>query len=84
MPFTKGNDANGEMERMLIEDVQAAVGGMVELIKTYRSRRRITQVIFSAMFRQRMKEAEAAIDRAISDLKVSFNTRRNDTRQCLT
>lgn len=62
------------MERMLIEDVQTAVADMVELIKTYRSKGRLSQVIVSTMFRRRMEETEAVIDRAISDLKVRFST----------
>lgn len=68
--YAKGNDIKEDMERMLIKDVQTAVGDMVELIKTYRSKRKISQVIVSTMFRRRMEEAEAVIDRAISDLKV--------------
>lgn len=56
---------------MLIEDVQSAVGDMVELIKTYRSKRRISKVIVSTMFKRRMEETGAVIDRAIADLKVS-------------
>lgn len=71
MDYTQGNDIDGVMERMLIEDVQTAVGNMVELIKIYRSKGRLSQVIVSTMFRRRMEETEAVIDRAISDLKVS-------------
>lgn len=62
------------MEGMLIEEVHAAVQDMVELIKTYRSKRRISKVIVSTMFKRRMEETEATIDRAISDLKVSSFT----------
>lgn len=75
----KGNGANGEVERLLIEDVQTAVRDMVELIKTYRSKRRISQVIVSTMFKRRMDEMEAVIDRAISDLNVSLFRCRNAT-----
>lgn len=71
MRHTKGDDIDGDMERMLIEDVQTAVGDMVELIKTYRSKNRLSQVIVSTMFKRRLAETEAVIDRAIIDLKVS-------------
>lgn len=71
MQYTKGNDIHGEMERMLVEDVRTAVRDMVELIKTYRSKKRLSQVIISTMFRRRMAETDAVIDRAIADLKVS-------------
>lgn len=53
------------MERIRIEDVQTAVGDMVDLIKTYRSKRRLSQVIAPTIM-------EPIIDRAISDLKVSY------------
>ena len=71
----KGTGVNGKMERMLIEDVHAAVEDMVGLIRTYRSKRRISKVIVSTMFKRRMEETEATIDRAISDLKVSSSTK---------
>lgn len=80
MDYTQGNDIDGDMERMLIEDVQTAIGDMVELIKMYRSKGRLSQVIVSTMFRRRMEETEAVIDRAISDLKVRFSTCCNATR----
>lgn len=67
------------MERMLIEDVNTAVGDMVELVKVYRTKGRISQVVCSTMFRRRMEETEAVIDRAMSDLKVSFFNVRNAT-----
>lgn len=81
MYHTKGNTINGEMGRMLIDDVQTAVGDMVELIKTYRSKRKLSQVIVSTMFKRRLAETEAVIDRAISDLKVSLFARFYGTRQ---
>lgn len=58
---------------MLIEDVQTAVGDMVALIKTYRSKKRLSQVMVSTMFKRRIAETEAVIDQAILDLKVSFS-----------
>eukprot|EP00904_Undaria_pinnatifida_P006288 jgi/Undpi1/278/HiC_scaffold_1.g00274.m1 len=77
----KGNDIKEDMERMLIKDVQTAVGDMVELIKTYRSKRKISQVIVSTMFRRRMEEAEAVIDRAISDLKLGLHVHSEINRE---
>ena len=58
------------MKRMLVENVQDAIGSMVGLIKTYRSKRRITQVVVSALFKRRMEEADVVIDQTFSDLMV--------------
>lgn len=59
------------MKRVLIKNVQDAIGDMVGLIKTYKSKRRIAQVLISTLFKRRMEEAEAVINQAFSDLMVS-------------
>lgn len=66
------NDASSAMKRTLIENVQDAIADMVALIKTYRSMKRITQVVVSTLFKRRMEETEAVIDQTFADLMVSF------------
>lgn len=55
----------------MLEDVKDAVGDLLDIIKTYKSKNKISQVLMSSLFRQRQDEAEAVIDRAISRLHVS-------------
>ena len=56
---------------MFIEDVRDAVGDLVEIIKTYKSKGRISQVLTSTLFKRRQEEAEAVIDAAVCRLQVS-------------
>lgn len=64
-------ESSMEMKRMLMDNVQDAIGDMVGLIKTYNSKRRITQVVVSTLFKRRMEETEAVINQTFSDLMVS-------------
>lgn len=59
-----------------MEDVKDAIGDLLDVIKTYRSKNKIAQVLMSSLFRQRQDEAEAVIDRAIARLHVSATHRR--------
>lgn len=65
-----------EAERFLIEDVHDAVVDLVELIKTYRSKHKMAQVIMSTLFKRRQEEADAMIERAVSHLHVSVSVRK--------
>lgn len=56
---------------MFIEDVRDAVGDLVEIIQTYQSKGRISQVMTSTLFKRRQEEAEAIIDAAVCRLQVS-------------
>ena len=55
----------------MIEDVREAVADLVEIIRTYQSRNKVSQVLVSTLFKRRQEEAEAVIDRAIWRLNVS-------------
>ena len=55
----------------MIEDVHDAIFDLVELIKTYRSKNRLSQVLMSTLFRRRQDEMGAVVDRAILHLQVS-------------
>lgn len=60
--------------RLLLEDVHDAVADLVDTIKTYRSKGRMSQqVMVSTLFKGRQKEAEAVTKAAISRLHVSVH-----------
>lgn len=47
-----------------------AVGDLVDIMKAYWSKRKLSQVVTSTLFRRRQEEAEAVIEAAISRLHV--------------
>ena len=55
----------------MIENVQGAIGDLVDLIKTFRSKNKITQVVVSTLLKRRMDETQAVINDACSELMVS-------------
>lgn len=63
----------GETERILVQDVHEAVQDFVQVIQTYKSKNRFTQVLTSSLFKRRWAEAEALVDRAILHLHVSWH-----------
>lgn len=48
-----------------------AVADLVELVKTFKSKNKLAQVMMSTLFKQRQAEADAVIDNAMSRLQVS-------------
>lgn len=59
------------MKGIMIENVQGAIGDLVDLIKTFRSKNKITQVVVSTLFKRRMDETQAVINDSCSELMVS-------------
>lgn len=55
----------------MMEDVHDAIFDLVELIKTYKSKNRLSQLLMSTLFRRRQDEMGAVVDRAILSLQVS-------------
>ena len=66
-------DASRDLKRMVIQIVQVAISDVVGLIKTYRSKKRITQVVVSTLFHRRMEEADEVIKQTFADLMVSVS-----------
>lgn len=66
-----GDAAKKESEFEMIEDVHDAVADLVQIVKIYQSRNKVSQVLMSTLFKRRQEEAEAVIDRAIWRLNVS-------------
>ena len=69
--WNHGGETTGKAERAMIDDVHGAIFDLVELIKTYRSKNRLSQVLMSTLFRRRQDEMGAVVDRAILHLQVS-------------
>lgn len=67
----QGGNTNGEVERDMIEDLHEAIFELVELIKTYRSKNRLSKVLTSMLFNRRQDKMGAVVDRAILRLHVS-------------
>lgn len=64
-------DAIGEVGRGLIEEVHAAVGDLVQLIKAYQSKNKLSKVLLSTVFKRRQAELDAVVHQAIGYLQVS-------------
>ena len=58
----------------MMEDVNDAIFDLVELIQTYQSKNKLSQLLTSTQFRRRQDEMGAVVDRAILGLQVSGGT----------
>lgn len=67
----QGGDTNSAVERVLVQEVHDAVSDLVDLIKTYQSKNRLSKVLTSTLFKRRQEEMDAVVDRAILHLHVS-------------
>lgn len=69
-------DAHGKTdvktELGLINEVKEAVKDLEMLMKTYQKKNRMSRVAGTALFRQRLKEAEAIVNEAFKKLHVSI------------
>lgn len=54
----------------MIEDVHGAIFDLVELIKTYQSKNKLSRLFTSTLFKGRQDELDAVVDRAIMRLQV--------------
>ena len=67
----QGGDTMGEAARVLLEDVHDAIFDLVELIKTFQSKNKLSKLFLSTLFKRRQDELDAVVDRAIMRLQVS-------------
>ena len=67
----QGGDTMGEAARVLIEDVHDAIFDLVELIKTFQSKHKLSKLFLSTLFKRRQDELDAVVDRAITRLQVT-------------
>lgn len=83
----QGGDTVGEVARDLIEEVHAAVFDLMELIRAFQSKNKLSKVFMSTLFKRRQEELDAVVDRAVMRLQVSgvvtygWPTWHFDTRQ---
>ncbi|CAM9308013.1 unnamed protein product, partial [Laminaria digitata] len=61
----KAGDTHGEAERVLMAEVHQTVSDLVELIKAYQSKNKLSKLLMSTLFRRREDEMGAIVDRAI-------------------
>ncbi|CBJ30083.1 putative CTR1-like protein kinase/ leucine rich repeat-containing protein [Ectocarpus siliculosus] len=68
----KGGDTNSEVERALLEEVHDAVSDLVDLIKTYQNKNKLSKVLMSTLFKRRQEELDAVVDKAILHLHLGL------------
>ncbi|CAM9415830.1 unnamed protein product [Ectocarpus fasciculatus] len=68
----KGGDTTGKVARVLIEDVHEAIFDLVELIKTFQSKNKLSKLFLSTLFKRRQDELDAVVDRAIMRLQLGL------------
>ncbi|CBN75056.1 Transmembrane receptor kinase [Ectocarpus siliculosus] len=70
-----GENTTGKVARMLIDDVHEAIFDLVELIKTYQSKNKLSKVLMSTLFKRRQDELDAVVDRAIVRLQLGLQVK---------
>ncbi|CAM9807784.1 unnamed protein product, partial [Ascophyllum nodosum] len=69
----KGEDeAIGDAERSLLEDVQDSVSNLVDIIRIYESKNNISKLFVSLLFKSRQEEAEAIMKDAVLRLQLGL------------
>lgn len=68
-------DAHGKTESALFDEVEEAVKQMAEVMKIHRNKNSLSQVAGTPLFKQRLRDAEAAVNGAFKKLKVSLVVR---------
>ncbi|CAM9416640.1 unnamed protein product [Ectocarpus fasciculatus] len=68
----KGGDTMGEAARVLLEDVRDTIFDLVELIKTFQSKNKLSKLLLSTLFKRRQDELDAVVDRAIMRLQLGL------------
>ena len=58
----------------MIEDVHDAIFDLVELIKTFKGKNKLSKLFLSTLFKRRQDELDAVVDRAIMRLQVSVRS----------
>ncbi|CAN0166390.1 unnamed protein product, partial [Scytosiphon promiscuus] len=68
----RGGDTMGEAARVLIEEVQEAIVDLVDLIRTFQSKNKLSKAFMSTLFKRRQDELDAVVDRAILRLQLGL------------
>lgn len=70
LSFDQGGHTIGEEARRMIEDVHGAIFDLVQLIKTFQSKNKLSRLLTSTLFKQRQEELDAVVNQAIMRLQV--------------
>ncbi|CAM9164639.1 unnamed protein product, partial [Hapterophycus canaliculatus] len=68
----KGGDTMGEVARVLIAEVHEAIANLVDLIRTFQSKNKLSKAFMSTLFKRRQEELDAVVDRAILRLQLGL------------
>ncbi|CAM9974886.1 unnamed protein product [Scytosiphon promiscuus] len=68
----KGDGTMNEADEVLIEDVHFAISDLVELIKTYESKNKLSKLLTSTQFKRRQSELDVAVNQAITRLQLGL------------
>ncbi|CAM9241877.1 unnamed protein product [Scytosiphon promiscuus] len=68
----RGGDTMGEAARVLIEEVHEAIIDLVDLIRTFQSKNKLSKAFMSTLFKRRQDELDAVVDRAILRLQLGL------------
>lgn len=58
--------------RDIINDVEEAVADLVELMKAYKTKNKISQVAGTPLFKNRLEDAEAVVNKAFKNMNAIF------------
>ncbi|CAM9600681.1 unnamed protein product, partial [Ectocarpus sp. 8 AP-2014] len=61
-----------EVSHALIEDVHDAIFDLVELIKTYQSKNKLSKLFMSTLFKRRQEELDAVVNQAVMRLQLGL------------
>ncbi|CAM9992093.1 unnamed protein product [Scytosiphon promiscuus] len=62
----------GAAARVLIEEVYAAIVDLTDLIRTFQSKNKLSKAFMSTLFKRRLEELDAVVDRAILRLQLDL------------
>ncbi|CAM9974678.1 unnamed protein product, partial [Scytosiphon promiscuus] len=68
----KGGGTTEQAGGVLIEDVHFAISDLVELLKTYESKNKLSKLLTSTQFKRRQSELDAAVNQAITRLQLGL------------
>ncbi|CAM9241803.1 unnamed protein product [Scytosiphon promiscuus] len=74
----RGGDTMGDAARVLIEEVHEAIVDLVDLIRTFQSKNKLSKAFMSTLFKRRQDELDAVVDRAILRLQLGLQLQVGD------
>ena len=69
----RGSETTVKAELVLIQDVYDSIHDLVDLVKTYRNKNKVSQLLTSTIFRKRQDEFGSIVENAISSLQFGLH-----------